>query len=668
MQEVSPSRATLRFSDFEVDLRAGELRKQGVKVKLQEQLFQVLQILLEHPGEVVTREELQRRIWPADTFVDFDHGIYNAINRLREALGDTADTPRFIETLPKRGYRFIATVDGTGSSGAVPMQPAPVAATQVAHVAPAQAVPAVPELKAAGATVTLTTRRRWRFALWGAVAMVVVAAVVLLLVVIPPGVAGNIRRMIFREPDAPAIHSIAVLPLQNLSSDPSQEYFADGMTEELITELSGISALKVISRTSVMRYKKSNKSLPEIARELHVDGIVEGSVVRDGNEVRVTAQLIYASTDKNIWARSFERQFQDSLALQSEVAFAIAGAVRVQVAPDEQARLQTARAVNPKAIEAYLRGNYHLDRYGSGSGLVEAQEALGYFRQAIAEDPGFAVAYLKMADAYSSHILPYGQTAPRIKAAAEKALALDPTLARAHAILGDTKWGYDRDWQGAEREYKRAFELNPNDALAHDYFGRCLILMGRKEEGLNQQQRAQELDPLGEHLGDGLYQTRQYDRAIDLLTKYVETGRPKASTHFSLSESYAQKGMYKEAIQHLRTAATLFGFREIGESMDRAYAAGGYKAAMRELAKDTEQLYTEKQISPGWIGRLYVRAGNQDRALKWLRRDYEERGDDQILTLMVDPVWDPLRSDPRFQDLVRRVGPPQVNVAVVSTD
>ena len=667
MQEVSSSRATLRFSDFEVDLRAGELRKQGVKVKLQEQPFQILQVLLEHPGEVVTREELQRRIWPADTFVDFDHGLYNAIKRLREALGDTADTPRFIETLPKRGYRFIATVDGNSSPSVVPMQQPPVAVTEEAHAAAGQAVPAAPEPKAPSAPVTLTTRR-WRFALWGATAMVVVAAMVLLLVVIGPGVAGNIRRRIFREPDAPAIHSVAVLPLQNLSPDPAQEYFADGMTEELITELSGIRALKVISRTSVMRYKKSDKSLPEIARELHVDGIVEGSVVRDGNEVRVTAQLIYASTDKNIWARSFERQFQDSLSLQSEVAFAIAGAVRAQVAPDEQVRLQTPRPVNPKAIEAYLRGNHHLDRYGSGSGIGEAQEALEYFRQAIAEDPGFAVAYLKMADAYSSHILPYGQTAPLIKAAAEKALALDPTLARAHAILGDTKWGYDRDWQGAEREYKRAFELNPNDALAHDYFGRCLILMGRKEEGLNQQQRAQELDPLGEHMGDGLYQTRQYDRAIDLLTKYVERGRPRASTHFILSESYAQKGMYEEAIQHFCEAANLFGFKEIAESMNRAYAAGGYKAAMGKLAKDTEQLYTEKQISPGWIGRFYARAGDQDRALKWLRRDYEERGDDQVLTLMVDPIWDPLRSDVRFKDLVRRVGLPQVNVVAVSTD
>jgi TolB-like protein/Flp pilus assembly protein TadD len=473
-------------------------------------------------------------------------------------------------------------------------------------------------------------------------------------------IATNFHRWLSSRTSAPAIHSLAVLPLQSLSADPSQEYFADGMTEQLITELSGIGALKVISRTSVMRYKKSDKSLPEIARELNVDGIVEGSVVRSDNHVRITAQLIYAPEDKNIWAQSYQSEIQNSLTLQGEVASAIAGTVRAQIAPSEQMRLQTARPVNPKAFEAYLRGSYHLEQYGSGSGLEEAQIALEYFRQAIAEDSGFALAYMKMADAYSPHILPYGQTAPLIKATAEKALALDPTLARAHAILGDTKWIYDRDWQGAEQEYKRAFELNPNDALAHDYFGRYLILMGRTEEGLKQQQRAQELDPLGEHMGDGLYQTRQYDRAIDLLTKYVETGRPRASIHFSLSESYAQKGMYKEAIQHLGTAAALFGFKEIAESTDRTYATAGYKAAMLEFAKDTEQLYREKQISSGWIGRFYARAGEEDQALKWLQRDYEERGDDQVLTLVVDPVWDPLHSDPRFKDLVRRVGLPRM--------
>src|SRR5215469_739925 len=466
MQGEPPSRETIRFSDFELDLRAGELRKQGVRIKLQEQPFQILQVLLQGPGEVVTREELQRRIWPADTFVDFDHGLYNAIKRLREALGDTADTPRFIETLPKRGYRFIATVDGNSSPSVVPMQQAPVAATEEAHAAAGQAVPAAAEPKAPSAPVTLTTRR-WRFALWGATAMVVVAAVVLLLLVIPPGVAGNIRRRIFREPDAPAIHSVAVLPLQNLSPDPAQEYFADGMTEELITELSGIRALKVISRTSVMQYKKSDKSLPEIARELHVDGIVEGSVVRDGNAVRTTTQLIYAPEDKNVWAHSYDRQFQDLLTLQSEVASAIAAAVRAQIEPDEQARLQHERPINPKALEAYLQGNYHLRRYGFGSGHEEEEKANEYFHQAIAEDPGFARAYAALGD----------------KASLEKALALDPNLSDVHDGLAGLK-ECDWDWVGAEREYRRAIELDPNNANAHEAFGVFLMEMGRIEEGL----------------------------------------------------------------------------------------------------------------------------------------------------------------------------------------
>jgi TolB-like protein len=290
---------------------------------------------------------------------------------------------------------------------------------------------------------------------------------------------------------------VAVLPLQNLSGDPAQDYFADGMTEELITELSSISALKVISRTSVMRYKKSDKRLPEIARELHVDGIVEGSVVRNGNEVRITAQLIYAPEDKNVWARSYERHFQDSLTLQSEVASAIAGAVRAQIEPTENAHLQTARPAKPKAPEACLQGNYHLDRYGFGFGLEEADKALEYFRQAIAEDPTFARAYSCVADVYSAEgiFVPQAQTVPLIKAAAEKALALDPNLADAHLSLAGVKWNYDWDWQGAEREYKRAIELDPNNTLAHEFFGGYLISMGRIEEGLIEQERAQEIGP-----------------------------------------------------------------------------------------------------------------------------------------------------------------------------
>jgi len=642
LQDVSP---TLRFSDFEVDLRAGELRKQGARIKLQEQPFQILQALLEHPGQVVTREELQRRIWPADTFVDFDHGLYNAIKRLREALGDTADMPRFIETLPKRGYRFKGVVNGNGF-GSAPVEARPV-----------EQAPSVRE----EVSIASTKRRGPRIL---SAVLVAVAAVAVLLSAAPGGIASTFRRWFSSGTSVPAIHSLAVLPLQNLSGDPAQDYFADGMTEELITELSGINALKVISRTSVMRYKKSDKSLPEIESELHVDGIVEGSVTRKGNEVRVTAQLIYAPEDKNVWAHSYEGQFQDSLTVQSEVASAIAGAVRTQIAPDEQTRLQAARPVSPKALEAYLQGTYHFNRYGYGFGLEEADKALECFRQAIAEDPTFARAYASMANVYYEEgvLVPQAQIVPLIKASAEKALALDPNLPQAHLSLAGVKVNYEWDWQGAEREYKRAIELDPNSALAHEAFGEYLLAVGRMEEGLNEKEWAQELDPVGWHVEVGLYEARRYDQAISLLTKYLESAPADGRAHFYLSECYAQKGMYKEAIQHLRMAAALFGLKEIADSMDRGYAASGYKGAMRELAKGAEQLYARHQFTSLFIAEFYVRLGDNERALKWLQQDYKKREDAGLTELNADPVWDPLRSDPRFKNLVRGVGLPETNI------
>ena len=650
MQQVSPSRVSIRFGAFEVDLRAGELRKQGVKVKLQEQPFQVLQILLEQPGEVVSREELQRQIWPGDTFVGFDQGLYNAVKRLREALGDTADTPRFIETLPKRGYRFIAAVNGNGHAS--------IASVQEGSVAPAQESSVVPPVQETPPVAAIpATSRRW--ALW--VGLAAVAVIVVFMVAAPGGVASNLRHWFSSGTTVPAIHSLAVLPLQNLSGDPAQEYFADGMTEELITELSGISALKVISRTSVMRYKKSDKSLPEIARELNVDAIVEGSVARSGNDVRITTQLIYAPQDKNVWARSYQSQVENSLTMQSQIASAITEAVRAQIVPGEQAHLQTARPVNPKAFEAYFQGNYHFSRYGSGSGLEETEKAVEYLRQAIAEDPGFALAYKKMAEVYTAEgiLLPQARTVPLIKTAAEKALALDPNLSMAHQFLGNVKSGYDWDWQGAEREYKRAIELDPNNAWARESFGVYLISVGRMEEGLNEQQRAQELDPCGNRMSIGLYEARQYDRAIDLIAEGLEINPTDSTSRFWLSESYAQKGMYKEALQHLQLTLASFGLKEIAESMNRGYATAGYKGAMRDLAIGTEKLAIHGEMTPGYVARFYLRSGDKEQAVKWLQRDYDERADDLLTMLQVDPVWDPLRSDSKFKDLVRRVGLPQ---------
>jgi serine/threonine protein kinase/TolB-like protein len=445
----------------------------------------------------------------------------------------------------------------------------------------------------------------------------------------------------------PAIHSLAVLPLRNLSGDPNQEYFADGMTEGLIRELSGVGALKVISNTSSMRYKKSDKSLPDIARELNVDGIVEGSVARNGNEVKVSAQLVYAPEDKNVWAHSFERQFQDSLTLQSEVASAIAGAVRAQVAPHELARLQTGRPVKPKALEAYLQGNYHLSRYGYGYGSEEIKRAEEYFLQAIAEDPAFARAFAALGD----------------KASLEKALALDPNISSAHESLAELKRD-DWDWLGAEREFRRALELDPNSALAHQAYGDYLTDMGRTEEGLQEQQSAQELDPAHSHLFMGLYFARQYDRHAAHVTEALARTPENAFLHYWLAMNYAHRGMHKEAIEHFKSTAALYGLRGLPEAIDRGFAASGFQGAMRAIAKYLTQAGDWKGVIPA----AYALAGDREQALKSLQKCYEERDcGGFFVSIGTDPVYDPLRSDPRFKELVRKVGLPEINVADLNT-
>jgi len=400
MQGADPSRGAVRFGVFEVDLRVGELRKRGVKIKLQDQPFQILQILLERSGEVVTREELRGRIWPADTFVDFDQGLNNAIKRLRESLSDSPDNPRFIETVPRHGYRFI------GNLGATP---------------------------------------------------------------------GRIK-------------SLAVLPLENLSRDPEQEYFAEGLTEALITTLAKVGELRVVSRTSAMLYKGVHKSMREIARELDVDAIIEGTVLRVGRRVRITAQLIDAAKESHRWAESYERDLRDVLALQTEVAQAIAREIRIKLTPLDQARFAEVVPVEPDAYEAYLRGRYHWNRR-SGEGLGKA---IHYFQQTIAEDPTYAAAYSGLADCLSA-LGWWGFVSPNegCGKATLQAVELDPSLSE----LAWASMLYDYDFAAAEREFERSVELNPHYPTAHQWFGLYLAMMGRYEEAYTELKRAIRLDP-----------------------------------------------------------------------------------------------------------------------------------------------------------------------------
>ena len=456
------ARTAVRFGAFEVDLRAGELRKNGTKIRLQQQPFRVLALLLERHGEVVTREELRRAIWP-DAVVDFDEGLDATIYKLRNALGDSAENPRFVETLPRRGYRFIGVVDGAVASDG-------------AHEEPPR------EQRAAGAR-----SKRWSVAL-GALALAVALSLA--------SNIGGLRDRLMGGATSERIHSIAVLPLRNLSGDPAQEYFADGMTEALITSLGRVGGLRVISRTSAMHYKGSHQTLPEIARQLHVDAVVEGAVLREGNRVRITTQLVEASTDRHLWAESYEGDLRNVLALEDKVARAITNEVKIRLSLQEQTRLASARPVNPEAYDAYLKGRYQWDDWTE----VGLKKSIEYFAHAVKQDPDYAPAWAGLADAYVLMSLfgfvPSDVALPKAKAAALRAIQLDQTLSEAHVSLAGIHLHLEWSWSASEAELRQAIALNPNNALAHQFYGYYLSALGRFDAAIAEMERALEIDPL----------------------------------------------------------------------------------------------------------------------------------------------------------------------------
>ncbi len=593
----------------------------------------ILTMLLERPGQLVTREELRLRLWPADTFVDFDHGLNNAINRLREALGDSADSPRFIETLPRRGYRFIAPVEGT-------------VGVAVGEIAGAEVVEAP----------KLAPTRRFRMA---SLALPAAALVVLLAVLMGWNVGGWRDRLLVRV-NPPHIESLAVLPLENVSGDPAQDYLADGMTDALTTDLAQIKKLRVISRTSAMRYKKASKPLPEIARELSVDAVVEGTVMRSGNRVRVSAQLIHAPTDRHLWAASYERDLGDVLALQADVARAITTEIRVELTPQEQTRLANASPVNPEAYEAYLQGRYYMTKR-TPEGLTKAIE---YFQQAIQKDPRYAPAYAALADTYSLQGASLAATEPRkeaaekAKAAARKALELDDASAEAHAALGFALNNYDWDWIAAEKEFKRAIELNPGYATAYHWYSLMLNILGRTDEANAMIHRARQLDPVNPNIrrvvGMYLGQAGEYDRAIEELQAAIELDPSHFNTRLTLGLVYVRMGRYEEALAVLRKADELSGgLPPTRASLGYTYAVFGRKAEAEQILRELQALPAGRR-NPIAIVYVCLGLGRKEEALRWLEEAFRERHP-SVLTLRTNRDFDPLRSDPRFQDLLRRI-------------
>ena len=598
-----------RFGAFELNSQTGELASDGQKLQLRDQPLKLLLAMLEQPGELVLREALARRLWPEGTFVDFDRGLNKAVLHLREALGDSAEHPQFIETLPRKGYRFIAPVS---------QDPPEVPATPI------------PE-KDAGP----------RFRLWMSVSFAALAVTIVML-----GRVGAARNWISnRSHLTTQISALAVIPLENLSGDPDEEYFADGMTDELITDLAKTSSVRITSRTSVMQYKGTRKNVHDIGRELNVDVVVEGTVTRTGDRVRITAQLIQVATDMHLWAESYDRNVSEILNLQSEVGTDIARRISSMVKP-----LAQGRRVNPQAYGFYLKGMYSFYRYTSEAWL----QAIEYFNHATALDPEFAPAYAGLADVYlvagAYGSIPTQEALARGKAVAVKALQLDYKLASAHYALATALAWYDWDWTSAEKEFQRGLTLNPNDALGRNWYGAYLSIRGRHEKALDENERARELDPfsviINANLVRSLYWGRRYDEAISQAKKTVQLDPKFGLALFWLEGSLRHKGMFTEAVA-LRQAVTT---PENVQLIAHKYQTLGFPALLRE---NGERFKKDGALVEA--ARCFAQIGEKEQALSLLEDCYERRCSSMV-TLKAEPDFDVLRSEARYQDLERRLG------------
>ncbi len=616
-------------------------------MRLEKRPMEFLILLVEKRGELVSREEVARRLWGADVFVDVDHGINTAVRKIRIALKDNPEKPRYIETVVGKGYRFTAPVI-CGGNGTPPEEARPEPKSG-AQTIPVQVPAGVAVEHVAMASPNPIPKPKWLLGLGATLLLGVVVAALFFGLRAKP-----------REAPQPAIRSLAVLPLKNLSGDPAQQYLADGLTEELIGRLAAIHNLRVVSRTSVMHFRDTTLSGPDIARALHVDALVEGSIIREGSRVRVHAQLIRAATDEHFWSETYDRELRDVLSLQSDVAQAIADKIEVTVAGEEKQRLAAAHTVLPQAYESYLQGNFSLRNTNDKAGI---EKSIHYFEDAISKDPAFAPAYVGLAEAHAGlgTVMMGGapeRERPQVVSAARKALELDPNLAEAHVLLASMaqeQW----HWADAEREYRRALELNPNDPDAYEGLADWLLCQGRIDEAMAWEQQARERDLFGSTSWEVawiLFQSRRYDEAIRELRSALAVKPDDADNLWLLGFTLVLKGQPNEAIPVLEKAAKLAnrasGYLDV---LAAAYArAGRRRHALRILAE------LKKRKQKGYVPAasfliVYLGLGENEQAFAWLDEAYKERSN-MLQFVKVHPLMDPLRNDPRFADLVRRVG------------
>lgn len=669
MNSPDSSSRRVRSGLFEIDVNSGELHKNGRKLPLQDQPFRVLAMLLEHPGEMVTREQLQARLWPADTYVGFDEGLNTAIRKLRLAFGDSADNPRFIETLPRRGYRFIAPVSEIAASGAqgqaAALADVPVDGGNrdaVGETVPGNGVLA---RRAGDITPAPSRVRPWsgKILLLSALALVLIwAGAIFVMRQHRPAGAGSHKRTM-----------LAILPFQNLSGDPSQDYFSDGVTEETITDLGQLSPehLGVIARTSAMAYKHTDKTVNRIGSELGVDYILEGSVRRVGNKVRITAQLIRVSDQTHLWARSYDREMKDLIEVQNDIGKAIAEQVQANLTPQREVEMSGAHTVNPEAYDLYLKGRFYWNQRNPKAILASIQ----YFQEATAEDPNFALAYAGLADAYniSNIVGPYSpqESSPKAGAAAKRAIELDPSLAEAHAALGMEKSHYEFDFPGAEKEFLKALELNPNSAYAHLFYGNCYLMpMGRMREAIAETQQALALDPLSlpinNFMGLTYLMAENYDKSYQQFQHTIMMDPSFPLAHNYYAALLFVTGRFEEGIEEDLKGKLLGGVNPEQAAAEatarlKAFKSGGEKGFWQENLEHTLKLklagtryFPASEIASG-----YALAGERDKAFEWLEKAYEEREGQDITLLKCDPTMRNLRGDPRLAKYQRRLGLPE---------
>jgi TolB-like protein/DNA-binding winged helix-turn-helix (wHTH) protein len=670
---IKAVRHLYEFGPFVLDLGERLVRHGASRMELPPRAFDTLVALVENNGRLLEKDELMRTIW-GDTVVE-ENNLSQVIYLLRKTLRDGEDGARYIETVPKRGYRFVAevrefeSIEGNGknrrASSNLASLPPFSSTTNRRTSTLASAIPAASPTESTRLPVAELynadsdspqrnsgARRGWIQGLVGGLAIIAVLAVL-------QGAGWKPR--LFGAADLSTIRSVAVLPLQNLSNDPSQEYFVDGMTDELITDLAQIRELKVVSKTSIMQYKGTRTPLPQIGRDLGVDAVVEGSVLRSGDRVRITAQLIRTATDRHIWAESYDGDLKDVLSLQARVAETITSQVKLNLTAEESGRLRRAGPVNPEALDAYLRGRYAWDQRN----VASFERAIQFFNQAIAKDPSFALAYSGLADSYTLLNL-YGESTANgteAKNAAERALQLDDTLAEAHTSLAAVKILHDWDWQGAEREFQRALQLNPNFAQAHHWYGNLLLgPQGRHDEAIAELKRAQELDPLSliinADTGFAYYLSGRYDLALQSYQKVLATNPNFLPVHFYLAKYYRQMGRYDLWLKEMVEDDRLAGFSKRNQALQEFYSRHAFRAAMEDFAKPpgSSRLVgaSDFRAASCSIAEANAVLGRNATALDALENCYNWSGV-ALIYLKVDPVWSNIRPEPRFQEVLRRL-------------